>query len=301
MLTLKQLQAFVQVVELGTFERAAQRLNATQSTVSKRISELEDSTGLRLFDRSHRVARLTEDGERILELAYSTLGNAQKIHELNRESERTFHRVRIGFTELAALTWLPNFLSDYTVERPEVRLDITIDMSRTLYQQFQDDELDLVVIPFMPEAFAQPGVETRRIEDVEMALMACEGAVEAPQPLPISMLDDYTLIGQGKRSGFAQHINRWLYHQGMGAATLTADNLLALVGLVTAGRGISVLPKRCVQRLARNESLVVIDTTPSLPDISYHAFYHDGVRIKLLDELAQRLRDAADFTEPFFV
>lgn len=301
MLTLKQLETFVQVVELGTFERASQRLNATQSTVSKRISELEQATGLRLFDRSRRNARLTEEGERLLELAYATLDGAKRILELNEQPQRTLHRVRIGFTDLAALTWLPGFLRDYTTERPDIRLDITIDMSRTLYQQFQDGELDLVVIPQVPEAFAQPGVETRLLEEVEMAFMAREGLVDGPRPIPIGALERYSLISQGKRSGFAQDVNRWLSHQGMAAATLTADNLLALVGLVAAGRGVSVLPRLCVQRFAREQGLEILDTTPRLPTIGYYALYHGGVRISLFEELALRLAGAADFTRPFFV
>ncbi|MBD3896799.1 LysR family transcriptional regulator [Halomonas sp. ML-15] len=301
MLTLKQLETFVQVVELGTFERASQRLNATQSTVSKRISELEQATGLPLFDRSRRNARLTEEGERLLELAYATLSDARRILELKAQPEHMLHRVRIGFTELAALTWLPGFLRDYTTERPDIRLDITIEMSRTLYQQFQDGELDLVVIPQVPDAFAQPGVETQLLEEVEMAFMAREGLVDDPHPIPLRALDRHPLISQGKRSGFAQDINRWLSHQGMAAATLTTDNLLALVGLVTAGRGISVLPKRCVQRLAHEQGLEILETTPSLPSISYYALYHGGVRIQLLEELAQRLAAAADFTRPFFL
>ncbi|WP_163576146.1 LysR family transcriptional regulator [Halomonas faecis] len=301
MLTLKQLETFVQVVELGTFERASQRLNATQSTVSKRISELEQATGLCIFDRSRRNARLTEEGERLLELAYTTLDGANRILELNEQPERTLHRVRIGFTDLAALTWLPGFLRDYTTERPDIRLDITIDMSRTLYQQFQDGELDLVVIPQVPEAFAQPGVEALLLEEVEMAFMARENLVDGPRPIPIGALERYTLISQGKRSGFAQDVNRWLSHQGMAAANLTADNLLALVGLVAAGRGISVLPKLCVQRFAREQGLEILETTPRLPMIGYYALYHGGVRIRLLEELAQRLGDAADFTRPFFL
>ncbi|SDK38441.1 LysR family transcriptional regulator [Billgrantia gudaonensis] len=301
MLTLKQLETFVQVVELGTFERASQRLNATQSTVSKRISELEQATGLCIFDRSRRNARLTEEGERLLELAYTTLDGANRILELNEQPERTLHRVRIGFTDLAALTWLPGFLRDYTTERPDIRLDITIDMSRTLYQQFQDGELDLVVIPQVPEAFAQPGVEALLLEEVEMAFMARENLVDGPRPIPIGALERYTLISQGKRSGFAQDVNRWLSHQGMAAANLTADNLLALVGLVAAGRGISVLPRLCVQRFAREQGLEILETTPRLPMIGYYALYHGGVRIRLLEELAQRLGDAADFTRPFFL
>lgn len=301
MLTLKQLDTFVQVVELGTFERASQRLNATQSTVSKRISELEQATGLQIFDRSRRSARLTEEGERLLELAYATLDGAKQILELNEQPDRTLHRVRIGFTDLAALTWLPGFLRDYTTERPDIRLDITIDMSRNLYQQFQDGELDLVVIPQVPEAFAQPGVETQLLEEVEMAFMAREGLVDGPRPIPIGGLEHYPLISQGKRSGFAQDINLWLSHQGMAVATLTADNLLALVGLIAAGRGISVLPKLCVERFAREQGLEILETTPRLPTIGYYALYHGGARISLFEELALRLAFAADYTRPFFI
>jgi len=301
MLTLTQLESFIQVVELGTFERASQRLNATQSTVSKRISELEQATGLCLFDRSRRNARLTEEGEQLLELAYKSMENAKQILELNAQSERRLHRVRIGFTELTALTWLPDFLRDYTLERPDIRLDITIDMSRSLYQQFQDGELDLVVIPLVPEAFSQPGVETRLLEEVEMAFMASEGLVDGTRPLPISELERYPLIGQGKHSLFAQNINRWLSHQGMPAATLTTDNLLALVGLVTAGRGISVLPQRCVQHLTRAQGLQTLETTPRVPSVGYYALYHGGVRIQLFETLARRLAEAADFTRPFFI
>src|SRR3546814_9710181 len=58
MITLKQLEAFNWIAKLGTFERAAAKLNTTQSAISKRIQELEASIGLPLLDRSHRGARL---------------------------------------------------------------------------------------------------------------------------------------------------------------------------------------------------------------------------------------------------
>lgn len=301
MFTLKQLAAFIQVVELGTFERAARQLNATQSAVSKRISELEDATGLRLFDRSRRRTQLTEDGERLLELAYATLENADQILELSDTPKPVLHTLRVGFTDLAALTWLPDFLRDFGDERPDVRFDITIDMSRTLYQRFNDVELDMVVIPLVHEAFAQPGVETKLAQTVEMALMAREGMVDTSAPLPLQSLAHYPLIGQGKSSGFAQHINHWLSTQGMSADTQKTDNLLALVGLVTAGRGIGVLPKRCVEHFAQGHGLVTVKTTPSVPSINYYVLYHDGPRRKLLEAIAQRVACAADFSWPFFI
>ncbi|MGQ7249227.1 LysR family transcriptional regulator [Halomonas sp. V046] len=300
MLTLKQLTTFLQIVELGTFERAAQSLKTTPSTISKRIAELEEATGLRLFDRSRRGAQLTEEGERLLEHAMSTVHQAEQILELKQRPSR-LHRIRLGFTDLTALTWLPGFLATFTEQRPDVRLDITIDMSRTLYQQFQDGELDLVVIPASQEAFAQPGVESRLVGEVEMAFMARRGLVTEARPVPLHALGNYILIGQGKRSGYAHQVNHWLHQHGIAGSTLTADNLLALVGLVTAGQGISVLPHHCVANLTASDALEVIGTEPRLPRIGYYALFRDGTRLKLMESLAQRLAEAADFTQPFFL
>ncbi|MFC0267002.1 hypothetical protein [Kushneria aurantia] len=64
---------------------------------------------------------------------------------------------------------------------------------------------------------------------------------------------------------------------------------------------ISVLPYRCITYLAQGEEIEVIDTVPALPSISYFALYHEGSRLKLLEAMAIRLAEAADFTRPFFV
>lgn len=300
MLTLKQLDTFLRIVELGTFERAAQQLKATPSTVSKRIAELEEATGLTVFDRSRRGAQLTDEGERLLEHAMATVQQAERILELKHRPS-TLHRVRLGLTDLSALTWLPDFLESFAERQPDVRLDITIDMSRPLYQQLLDGELDLVVIPANQDTFAQPGVEWHLVSEVEMAFMARRGLVVRPSPVALGALADYPLISQGKRSGFAHQVNHWLRQHGLPGSTLTADNLLALVGLVTAGLGVSVLPYRCVASLAAPDSLEVITTRPPLPTIGYYAVFRDGSRQKLMEALAERLAEAADFTRPFFM
>ena len=58
MITLRQLETLHWIAQLGTFERAAIKLNTTQSAISKRIQELEAASGLAVFDRSQRGAWL---------------------------------------------------------------------------------------------------------------------------------------------------------------------------------------------------------------------------------------------------
>ena len=72
-MTLKQLEAFYWAAKLGTFAIAAQRLHITQSSLSKRLIELETDLGQQLFDRNGRRATLTMAGEILLEQAGSML------------------------------------------------------------------------------------------------------------------------------------------------------------------------------------------------------------------------------------
>ena len=86
MINLRQLLALHWIERLGTFERAAEHLNTTQSAISKRIQELEASTGLQLFDRSQRGARLTAIGEEMLVIAREMLTLAEPMVTMASDS-----------------------------------------------------------------------------------------------------------------------------------------------------------------------------------------------------------------------
>ena len=66
-MNLRQIETFYWAAKLGSFSAAAERMNATQSTVSMRIQEIERDFGVALFDRSQRTVRLTPKGRRALE------------------------------------------------------------------------------------------------------------------------------------------------------------------------------------------------------------------------------------------
>jgi DNA-binding transcriptional LysR family regulator len=78
-MTLKQLEAFYLAATLGSFALAAQRVHVTQSSLSKRIAELEDSIGAELFDRSTQRARLTEAGNRLMPMAAQMLELKERL------------------------------------------------------------------------------------------------------------------------------------------------------------------------------------------------------------------------------
>jgi DNA-binding transcriptional LysR family regulator len=78
------LSAFAAVLEAGSFVRAGEALGLTQSAVSRSVQRLEERLGVRLFERSSKVIRLTEDGERFCAVGRGGRRNGNRF----RQSER---------------------------------------------------------------------------------------------------------------------------------------------------------------------------------------------------------------------
>ena len=79
--SVSQLQAFVAVVEEGSFSAAARLLDKGQPAISSSISALEEQLSLQLFDRSQRLPVLTSGGQALLPEARRLLYQARRIHE----------------------------------------------------------------------------------------------------------------------------------------------------------------------------------------------------------------------------
>ncbi len=148
MLTLKQVEAVYWVSTLGSFNAAADRLNATQSTISKRILDLEAFLGVDVFERSNRAQltlkgrELMGDFEKMLELQQSVVSRA------GNESSYS-GRFRLGVTEMVALTWLPALISEVRKVYPLIVLEPKVDHTTKLWPQMTSHLLDMVICPHL--------------------------------------------------------------------------------------------------------------------------------------------------------
>jgi len=80
--TIEQLRTLRAVAAAGSFSAAARELGRVQAAVSQSIDRLEAQLGLRLFDRSGRVPRLTAHGEAVVAAAARTLGDVEALDEV---------------------------------------------------------------------------------------------------------------------------------------------------------------------------------------------------------------------------
>ena len=297
-LTYNQLIALLAVVDSGTFDRAASRLHLTQSTITKRIQELEATMGFLIFDRTKRQAILTPEGEQFVSQARETVASFDNLASFSKEGRAISTLVRLGVTELSSLTWLPRFLEASFAANPDIQFELTIDMSRNLHSSLETGELDLIVVPEMP---FQSNAHIQPVADIEITLIAKPGLVPDEKILEISDLQELDFITQGRTSGFSKNISEWFANFGITTRhSVRVDSLHAMVGLAVAGRGLCITPREYLVPLINSGRIAELITTPRLPRLKYCVVYYPSPHEALFSRIADDIRESADFKKPYF-
>ena len=112
--SLKQIQVFVAVAELGSFTQAAQALFLSQSTVSAHLATLETALSARLLDRdARRRVRLTPEGERVYPAAKKILADCAALEEVLQNQDGAGLPLLLGASTVPAQYLLPELLAQY--------------------------------------------------------------------------------------------------------------------------------------------------------------------------------------------
>ncbi|MCY1224574.1 HTH-type transcriptional regulator ArgP [compost metagenome] len=297
MISLRQLEALVWVTRMGTFERAANKLNVTQSTVSKRINELEQIVGVSLFDRQGHSNKLTAEGEKLLALAESMLALQAQALDLKALSDTPARKLRLGVTELTAMTWLPRLIFALKTRFPKVAFEPTVAMTRELHQGLTEGSFDVVIAP---ESFAVPGSRVVRLADVRNAWVASPSLVPEGCYMSYEDLAALTIITQGKGSGSGFLVSSWLRSQAIDLPNqMTCDSLIALLGLTIGGVGASYIPVDCQRPLIKSGKLREIHMDPPLPSLPYSAFYMENQPTVLISEVVGVAKEVCDYKRLF--
>lgn len=124
---LAAMQAFVRVVESGSFSAVARETQATQSAVSKQIAALERTLGARLLHRTTRSLALTEEGERYFEQARRLVAEIAEAENSLREGEQQLTGLlrvaaSVGYGRLKLLPQVKSFLALH----PQVKIDLRL-------------------------------------------------------------------------------------------------------------------------------------------------------------------------------
>jgi len=292
-MTLKQIEAFYWAANLGSFSIAALRLHVTQSSLSKRIVELEETIGTVLFDRSTKRAKLTEAGQRLVPLAGKMLDLKEQFRGELLTSSHLTGICKFGVSELVSLTWLPEFTRIVNKDHPGLVLEPYVDLARNLERKVQRGELDFAVAPG-PGSGNQ--VKATVVGRVDFTWAAAPGRLRKGTLLRKAELEHHPVITMTEGSGLTRAIEVWSSEQGITMQrSLGCNSLMAIVALVLSDMGISFLPIQFVRPWIEDGALIAFKSSPPLPSLNYYFFRRDDDNRSLLDAMQAYVTQVADF------
>lgn len=295
-MTLKQLEAFYWAATVASFALAAQRLHVSQSTLSKRIAELEAQLGTALFDRSGHRSTLTEPGEQLLPLARRMLGLADEMRERVAEGAGLRGHCRFGVGELAALTWLPDLVAVVRAQYPDVVLEPQVDLGAALEERLESGELDFAVVAGYS---SRPAIASEPIAKVRFTWAAAPALVGSQRQVTARMLQDNALITMPNAAGPTRMLEHWLAVNNLEAGRrLTCNNLAAIAGLIAAGVGIGLFPSGWMKQMAARKAVVELRSRPALPDLQYTFQWRRADARPILGRMREAVAASADFAKP---
>lgn len=197
------IRVFLQVVRGGTMVAATGALRMDHSTISRRISRLEDETGVRLFQRAGRRLALTAEGEALM-LAAEKLDSiiVREVLNLSDTRDRIVGPVRIGTTEEFGAHYLASRLSALTLAHPGIEIEL-VALPRLF--SLATREVDLVISLDRP---LTGDIRFKKLTDVEFGVYGSGAYFEdRARPATIDDLAVETWCGYIKELQFTPELD----------------------------------------------------------------------------------------------
>lgn len=149
-LSLDALRSLVTVIDLGGYAKAGEQLGRSQPAISLQIKKLEEQLGKRLFQKVGQRQMANADGMLLYEHAKSMLAINDDLFRQFEQSALS-GRLRLGIPSEFATTLLPSIIGDFSQLYPDVALEVTSSLSRTLLEESGRKEFDLVLALVNPD------------------------------------------------------------------------------------------------------------------------------------------------------
>jgi DNA-binding transcriptional LysR family regulator len=272
------LKTFLAIADTGSFTRAAEEVNKTQSAVSMQMKRLEETLARPLFARDGRASRFTNDGEKLIEYA-------RRMVALNDETVSAFTRpeltgtVRFGTPDDYADRFLPEILARFARTHPLVTVDVDCVMSIHLYDRVKNGEIDVALVT---ESCNVEADEVFRTEPLVWVTSARHS---------VHLLDTLPIAVSHAGCEWRNTVTRALDDAGRKyRITYSSPNSNAINAAVQAGIAVGAMPELCVRPGMR--ILGEKDGFPPLGSFNIGIVHKPGRRSSAAEALARHVGDS---------
>ncbi|MEM7068281.1 MAG: LysR family transcriptional regulator [Pseudomonadota bacterium] len=271
-----KLRIFHAVAEAGSFTHAADKLNLSQSAISRQVSGLEADLKVPLFHRHARGLVMTEQGETLYATAHDVLLKLDSVQsKLVDSKERPEGKLKVTTTVGLGTGWLTTRIHEFLELYPDVQLELIL----------ADKELDLITreadCAIWLRQPTNPDLIQRKLFTVHMHVYASPSYIKNNgQPTTLEDLKGHRLIAYGDNAPNYLTGTNWILTAGLEGgkkreAKFLVNNLRALRRVCEEGQGICVLPDYIVED---RHALVQIFPQIDVPEFDTYFCYMGELR-----------------------
>ncbi|NLM18906.1 MAG: LysR family transcriptional regulator [Clostridiaceae bacterium] len=249
---IKQLEALVNVIDFGSFSKAAEATYLSQPTISSHIRTLEREVGTKLVIRSTKEIYPSHAGKVLYGYAKEILKLRERaLLELKHETSSITGTLQIGVTEFSSECFLPEFISKFSKKHEELTFKIT--------NYSNDDILEMILDDGIEIGISESNIEKRNITlepiaDVKYVFITPENnnyiRMQEEETGLVELLKNSRFILSKAGSVLYQNLMRYIASIGLDRRDLniiaSMQNVRGIIEAVRNGLGISLVPDQYI-------------------------------------------------------
>lgn len=238
--------AFVTTVEYGSFTKAAEVLNYSQSAVSRMINDLETEWNTTVLERGKTGVKLTSDGLTLLPYAKSLCAEYRRLQlQVDELSGLKTGLIRIGTFSSVATHWLPNIIKAFQKDYPNIDYELLLGDYTEIETWILEGRVDCGFLR-LP---ASPALETFFLEtDRLLAVLPENHRLAGSEAVPLSELckEPFMLLEKGAKAEVSEIFEK----SGLTPNVhFTTWDDYAIMSMIESGLGLAILPELILKRV----------------------------------------------------
>lgn len=262
--------------ESGTLRQAAHALGITQSALSHRLAEAERRLGGLLFEREGRKLKETSAGRAMTQTANQIIPTLQRAEfDFQQMADNEVTVVRFGVAAYSCYYWLPAFLKEMKKKEPGIQLELVASATQNPLLNIQEGTVDVVLAP---GHLIVPGIDSIPVFQDELVLvthLAHELATKSFIEATDLESEQYLTYSKSAQPGF--EYERFIRPSGIAPHLVTIVEVTdAIVELIAAGFGVSILSRWAMQSAIKNENVSVTQVGKDSLDLGWSALVRES-------------------------
>lgn len=266
---LNDLRIFQTVAYEKSISKAALKLGYAQSNITMRIKLIENELNTTLFTRNNKGTIITSNGEKLLKYTDKILALISEINEEFIPSKVT-SIIKIGATQTISASILPKLFSLFYEQNPKVSLILKTEKQKIL--------LDMIIKGELDGSFISGEIESSKVKKIitfreKLALVSILNIND------INILTTPIIVNSDINCPYRKLLQKWLVSNSSTTTIIEFDSLESILGGITEGLGISLLPKSI---LPENNKFFIYDLKDEFSELEVNFIVNKNLQINTL-------------------